>query len=119
MIGDDTPSLGSPSNPILIHDEEGGYKTEQTGSDANTELMLAPEFWDSVMNLALHMELRSSISQRTLSRLDLWVPRILHIRSSLVTHLPLVIKISDDSSSAIGANERSVRSLGSYNTAQA
>ena len=52
MIGDDPAPLGSASNPIVIHvDEDCGYnEAEQLGSDADTEIMATPEFWEKLID---------------------------------------------------------------------
>jgi hypothetical protein len=52
VIGDDPAPLGSASNPIVIHvDEDCGYdEAEQLGSDADTEIMATPEFWEILID---------------------------------------------------------------------
>ncbi|CAG8206107.1 unnamed protein product, partial [Penicillium nalgiovense] len=52
VIGDDPAPLGSASNPIVIHvDEDCGYnEAEQLGSDADTEIMATPEFWEKLID---------------------------------------------------------------------
>jgi hypothetical protein len=50
VIGDNLALLGLASNPIVIHvDEDSGYdnaNTDWRGSDYNTEIVTAPEFWE-------------------------------------------------------------------------
>jgi hypothetical protein len=50
VIGDNLALLGLASNPIVIHvDEDSGYdnaNTDWRGSDHNTEVVTAPEFWE-------------------------------------------------------------------------
>ncbi|OQD78027.1 hypothetical protein PENANT_c097G09795 [Penicillium antarcticum] len=52
VIGDDPAPLGSASNPIVIYvDEDCGYdEAEQLGSDADTEVMATPEFWEKLID---------------------------------------------------------------------
>ncbi|CAG8046257.1 unnamed protein product [Penicillium nalgiovense] len=52
VIGDDPAPLGSASNPIVIHVDEncGYYEAEQLGSDADTEVMATPEFWEKLID---------------------------------------------------------------------
>jgi hypothetical protein len=56
VIGDDLAPLGSASNPIVIHVDENWYSDEpdQLGSDADTEIMATPDFWETLVgrNLA-------------------------------------------------------------------
>ncbi|KAJ5489166.1 hypothetical protein N7539_004056 [Penicillium diatomitis] len=56
LIGDDLAPLGSASNPIVIHVNEGWYGDEpdRLGSDADTEIIATPEFWETLIgrNLA-------------------------------------------------------------------
>jgi hypothetical protein len=49
VISDDPAPLGSASNPIVIHVDEDWCrdKIDQLGSDADTEIMATPEFWDA------------------------------------------------------------------------
>jgi hypothetical protein len=118
VIDDDTLPLGSPSNPIVICDEEGGHKTEQTGSDADTELMLTPEFWDSVMNFdPPHGATVVDLTQDSLSVGSSGSQNT--AQAQLLCDMPATCnQMSDDSSRAIEADERSVGSSGSYDTAQ-
>ncbi|EKV19134.1 hypothetical protein PDIG_06310 [Penicillium digitatum PHI26] len=55
VIGDDPTPFGSASNPIVIHiDEDCGHKeAEQLGSDADTEIMATPEFWEILIDESL------------------------------------------------------------------
>ena len=55
VIGDDLGPLGSASNPIVIHvDEDCGYdEAEHLGSDADTEIMATPEFWEILIDESL------------------------------------------------------------------
>ncbi|GIK06063.1 hypothetical protein Aspvir_010181 [Aspergillus viridinutans] len=50
VIGDDLAPLGSASNPIVIQVDEGWCREEpdQLGSDADTEIMATPEFWETL-----------------------------------------------------------------------
>jgi hypothetical protein len=50
VIGDDLAPLGSASNPIVIHVDEGWYRDEpdQLGSNADTVTMATPEFWGTL-----------------------------------------------------------------------
>ncbi|QQK39487.1 hypothetical protein Pdw03_2341 [Penicillium digitatum] len=52
VIGDNPAPLGSASNPIVIHvDEDCGYdEAEQPGSDADTEIIAPPEFWEKLID---------------------------------------------------------------------
>lgn len=52
MIGDDLAPLGSTSNPIVIHADEGWWRDEtyQLGSDTDTEVMATPEFWEALID---------------------------------------------------------------------
>ncbi|KAJ5474089.1 hypothetical protein N7475_003655 [Penicillium sp. IBT 31633x] len=52
VIEDDYAPLGSTSNPIVIHvDEDCGHdEAEQLGSDADTEIMTTPEFWEILID---------------------------------------------------------------------
>lgn len=49
MISDDPAPLGSASNPIVIHIDEHWCRgeTDQLSSDAETEIMATPEFWEA------------------------------------------------------------------------
>ncbi|EKV04138.1 hypothetical protein PDIP_88570 [Penicillium digitatum Pd1] len=55
VIGDDPAPFGSASNPIVIHvDEDCGHdEAEQLGSDADTEIMATPEFWEKLIDESL------------------------------------------------------------------
>jgi hypothetical protein len=47
---DDLAPLGSASNPIVIHVNEGWCrdKPDQLDSDANTKVIATPEFWGTL-----------------------------------------------------------------------
>lgn len=117
VIGDDAPPLGSPSNPILIREEEGGDKTEQTGSDADTELILTPEFWNSVMNFD-HPHRATVVDLTQDSRLVGSSGSQNTAEPPLLCDSPAICNQKcDDSSRVIEVNERSVGSSDSYDTA--
>jgi hypothetical protein len=61
VIGDGLAPLGSASNPIVIHvDEDWCYdKIDRGGSDADTEVMATPEFWEALIDESLYS--RSSL----------------------------------------------------------
>lgn len=50
IVIDDPALLGLPSNPIVIYINEGlcRDKRDQLGSDADTEIMATPEFWETL-----------------------------------------------------------------------
>jgi hypothetical protein len=51
VIGDEPAPLGSASNPIVINVDEGWCPSEagQPDSDANTDIMTTPEFWENLI----------------------------------------------------------------------
>lgn len=51
VIGDEPAPLGSASNPIVINVDEGWCHSEagQPDSDADTEIMTTPEFWEKLI----------------------------------------------------------------------
>jgi hypothetical protein len=51
LIGDDLAPLGSFSNPIVIHVDEGWCRdeTDQLDSDADTEIMATQESWGTLI----------------------------------------------------------------------
>jgi hypothetical protein len=80
VISDDPAPLGSASNPIVIHVDENRCRDEidQLGSDADTEIMATPEFWDAwahesltvpavegeaIVSSPIHAASRSSVSE--------------------------------------------------------
>ena len=52
VIGDSLAPLGSASNPVVIYiNEDWCYdKTDRCDSDADTEVMAIPEFWDALID---------------------------------------------------------------------
>ncbi|KAF3394472.1 hypothetical protein F1880_005502 [Penicillium rolfsii] len=48
VIEDGLAPLGSAFNPIVIDEDWRRNEPEQFGSDANTETMATPEFWESL-----------------------------------------------------------------------
>lgn len=52
VIGDDLAPLGSASNPFVIHVDEDFCPegADQFSSDADTEIMATPEFWENLID---------------------------------------------------------------------
>jgi hypothetical protein len=64
VIGDDPAPLGSASNPIVIHVDEGWCRdeTDQLSSDADTEIMATPEFWGTLTGVDFAVPVKDDVA---------------------------------------------------------
>ncbi|GLI74854.1 hypothetical protein PoHVEF18_003102 [Penicillium ochrochloron] len=64
VIGDDLAPLGSASNPFVIQVDEGWCQDEpdQRGSDADTEIMATPEFWETLATGHLAVPVKDDVA---------------------------------------------------------
>ena len=72
VIGDNPVPLGSASNPIMIYvDKDCGYdEAEQLGSDADTEIMAIPEFWENLIDESFPVPVNERVDVNSVSVLS-------------------------------------------------